>query len=66
MVPREWNLWTLERALRDHGEAEEEEELALLLVYLRDYASPDGSLPLDFDALVRESFGHLLELEGVA
>ncbi len=65
-MPREWNLWTLERALRDHGEAEEEEELALLLVYLRDYASPDGSLPLDFDDLVRESFGHLLELEGVA
>ena len=31
-----------------------------LLVYLRDFASPDGLLPLDFDALVRESFGELV------
>jgi hypothetical protein len=30
------------------------------LHYLREYAGPDGMLPLDFDGLVRESFGELL------
>ena len=35
-------------------------QLRHLLVYLRDFASPEGVLPTDFDALVRESFGDLL------
>jgi len=39
---------------------EQREELSYLLVYLRDFASPEGVLPTDFDALVRESFGDLL------
>jgi hypothetical protein len=56
--PRQWNLWEIDRALRDSGEATEEQEF--LLMYLRDYAGPDGSLPLDFDDLVRESFGDVL------
>ena len=38
------------------GDRDREEEL-LLLIYLRDFATPDGQLPVDFDDLVRESFG---------
>jgi hypothetical protein len=53
-----WNVWELDRALRDTGTVTEEQEF--LLIYLRDYAGPDGSLPLDFDGLVRESFGDVL------
>jgi hypothetical protein len=52
--PQRWNIWDLERAVRDGGEVSEEQEF--LLMYLRDYADPDGLLPLDFDGLVRESF----------
>jgi hypothetical protein len=63
--PRHWNVWAIEEAIRARGE-EQAEELSYLLVYLREYAAPDGSLPLDFDDLVRESFGDLLETEGVA
>ena len=28
-----------------------------MLLYLRDFASADGKLPIDFDPLVREAFG---------
>ena len=56
--PRNWNLWDIERAQRDRGEPDDEREF--LLMYLRDYAGPDGNLPLEFDDLVRESFGELL------
>ena len=60
--PREWNLWELERAARDHGgdDVARNEERSYLLMYLRDFAGPDGTLPADFDALVRESFGDVL------
>jgi hypothetical protein len=58
VVPRQWNIWELEQALRAGNGANEEQEF--LLLYLRDFAGPDGLLPLDFDALVRESFGDLL------
>lgn len=57
-VARQWNIWELDRAARDGGQLDEEREF--LLLYLRDYAGPDGLLPLDFDALVRESFGDVL------
>jgi hypothetical protein len=56
--PRRWNIWELDRAARDSGRLDEEREF--LLLYLRDHAGPDGLLPIDFDALVRESFGDLL------
>jgi hypothetical protein len=36
------------------------EELSYLLHYLREFASPDGVLPVDFDGLVRESFGEIV------
>jgi hypothetical protein len=29
-------------------------------MYLRDFADADGELPIDFDALVRDSFGELV------
>jgi hypothetical protein len=60
--PREWNLWELERAARDHGgnDLARNEERSYLLMYLREFAGPDGTLPADFDALVRESFGDVL------
>jgi hypothetical protein len=60
--PREWNLWELERAVREHGgdDVAQNEERAYLLVYLREFAGPDGMLPADFDGLVRDAFGDLL------
>jgi hypothetical protein len=62
-TPREWNLWDLERIARERPPEDplRAEEQAYLLVYLREFARPDGTLPLDFDRLVRESFGDLLE-----
>ena len=60
--PREWNLWDLERAVREHAgdDIVQNEERAYLLVYLREFAGPDGMLPVDFDGLVRDAFGDLL------
>jgi hypothetical protein len=60
--PQEWNLWELERLVRDAPDADpaRNEELSYLLHYLREFASPDGVLPVDFDALVRESFGEIV------
>lgn len=62
-TPREWNLWELERLARERAGAdiERDEERSYLLMYLRDFASPEGTLPVDFDLLVRESFGELIE-----
>jgi outer membrane biosynthesis protein TonB len=62
--PQEWNLWTLEKLVRDRADNEADEERSFLLVYLREFANPDGLLPRDFDALVRESFGELLAASG--
>lgn len=60
--PREWNLWELERASREDATADvaKTEERAYLLMYLREFAGPDGNLPADFDGLVRDAFGDLL------
>jgi hypothetical protein len=61
--PQEWNVWELERLAR--GEArrapERADELQFLLVSLRQFAEPGGLLPTEFDGLVRESFGGLLD-----
>jgi hypothetical protein len=63
-VPQEWNVWDLERRLQAQtGGQVADEERTYLLLYLREYASPDGVLPVEFDALVRESFGDLVEAE---
>jgi hypothetical protein len=60
--PRQWNLWDLERLSREHagGNETRDEERSFLLMYLRDFAGPDGMLPIDFDGLVRDSFGDLV------
>jgi hypothetical protein len=57
-APREWNVWELERLARD-GEAHDE-EVAFLLLELRQFANAHGQLPLSFDPVIRESFGELL------
>jgi outer membrane biosynthesis protein TonB len=65
--PRRWNLWDLERRARDEAAQADPlryEEWSYLFVHLRQFASPDGSLPTEFDGLVRESFGELLEHAG--
>lgn len=52
-----WNVWSLEQLARDNPSAE---ELAFLVLSLREFADSSGTLPADFDPLVRESFGDLL------
>ena len=61
--PREWNLWDLERIAREEAAVhpERRDEWAFLFVHLRQFATADGALPAEFDGLVRESFGGLLE-----
>jgi hypothetical protein len=65
-APREWNLWELERGARDHttDDVAKNEERAYLLIYLREFAGPDGTLPADFDGLIRDAFGDLVHLAG--
>ncbi|MGH3056996.1 MAG: hypothetical protein ACRDPP_02015 [Gaiellaceae bacterium] len=65
-APRRWNLWDLERRARDEQQRDPDryEEWSYLFVHLRQFATPDGSLPTEFDGLVRESFGDLLEHAG--
>jgi hypothetical protein len=59
---REWNLWDLERRAREQaGNAPWDEEWSALFTQLRVFANADGVLPKEFDGLVRESFGKLIE-----
>jgi hypothetical protein len=60
--PREWNLWELERVVREAAgaDAARDEERSFLLMYLREFADPDGMLPVTFDPLVRETFSDVL------
>ena len=60
---RQWNIWYLERVLRERAGADvaRDEERSALLMYLREFASADGALPADFDDLVRESFDELID-----
>jgi hypothetical protein len=57
---REWNIWDLQRLVRDGADDSRQEERAALVLSLRDFARADGTLPFEFDELVRESFGSLL------
>lgn len=61
--PRSWNLWDLERIAREERRVhpERRDEWAYLFLHLRQFAQADGSLPPEFDGLVRESFRGLLE-----
>lgn len=59
---REWNIWDLERRAREQaGDAPRDEEWSALFTHLRPFANADGMLPKEFDDLVRESFGQLIE-----
>jgi hypothetical protein len=60
---RQWNIWDLERLARAEAQEhpERRDEWAFLFVHLRQFANADGVLPTEFDSLVRESFGGLLE-----
>jgi hypothetical protein len=61
--PREWNVWDLERIAREQAgdDVARNEERAYLLMYLREFANADGILPADFDGVVRETFGDVLD-----
>jgi hypothetical protein len=61
--PREWNVWELERAVREHAEADprRRREWNVTLGNLRQYANRRGALPVEFDPLVRETFRDLIE-----
>jgi hypothetical protein len=61
-MPRQWNLWELERLTRESSgdDVVRDEERQFLLMYLREFADSDGQLPVDFDGLVRDSFGELV------
>jgi hypothetical protein len=61
--PREWNLWELEKMARVEARRtpERADEWSYMFVHLRQYAEPGGQLPADFDALVRDAFGSLLD-----
>jgi hypothetical protein len=58
-APREWNVWELERLAREREgqDPAHDEELAFLLVELRQFANADGDLPVTFDPIVRDAFG---------
>lgn len=57
-TPRAWNLWRLEELVANRdGDQVRVEERALLLLHMRQFASPAGELPTEFDPLVREAFG---------
>lgn len=59
---REWNLWDLERKAREQrGNTPRDEEWSALFTHLRVFANADGILPKEFDGLVREEFGTLIE-----
>ncbi|MBD0291547.1 MAG: hypothetical protein ICV74_09850 [Thermoleophilia bacterium] len=61
--PRQWNLWELERLVRAEARRApaRADEWSYLVLHLRPFADAGGALPREFDGLVRESFGTLLE-----
>jgi hypothetical protein len=60
---REWNLWELERAVRNSPDESQREEWNALLIHLREFANADGDLPVEFDGFVRDSFAAALAVE---
>lgn len=59
---KRWNLWELEQVAKESGSRDpaRDEERALLLLTLRQFAASSGSLPSEFDPLVRDVFGPTL------
>jgi hypothetical protein len=64
LAPREWNIWELQHLVRERPDDERNEEWSALIASLRDFARVDGTLPGEFDQLVRDSFGELLAEDG--
>ena len=64
--PRRWNLWDLERRARDEASTIRSgtRSGSTCSSTCASSPTPDGSLPTEFDGLVRESFGELLEHAG--
>lgn len=61
-APKEWNLWDLERKAREPGGyAIRDAEWAALFIHLREFATAEGTLPKEFDELVRQSFAELIQ-----
>jgi hypothetical protein len=58
---KQWSIWALDKVARENTDA----ELRFLVLSLQEYANADGLLPLQFDPLVRESFGELLGIATV-
>jgi hypothetical protein len=56
-TPRTWNLWELERLAETMNSEAAAEERRLLLMHVREFADASGDLPVEFDALVRDTFG---------
>src|SRR5690349_12389798 len=56
-TPRAWNLWELERLAEGLNGGEAAEERTLLLLHMRQFADASGDLPVEFDPLVRDTFG---------
>jgi hypothetical protein len=55
-----WNVWALERLASERLSKESDYERSLLLVYLRDFASSDGTLPPEFNGFVESTFPDLI------
>lgn len=62
---QEWNIWELERLVRDHPDDRRREEWSALVLSLREFAAADGMLPAEFDELVWETFGATLVSDAV-
>jgi hypothetical protein len=60
---REWNIWELQRLVHDRADGSRQDEQAALVLTLRGFARADGTLPPEFDQLVREAFGPLIAAE---
>ncbi|MFL5970978.1 MAG: hypothetical protein ACJ750_01155 [Gaiellaceae bacterium] len=60
LAPREWNIWALQQLVRERPDDHRHEEWAALIASLRAFARVDGTLPGEFDELVRDSFGELV------
>jgi hypothetical protein len=58
-----WNVFDLERLARDVAgrDPQRDEEWRYTLLYLREFADADGSLPPSFDGFIRDSFSELVE-----
>jgi hypothetical protein len=64
LAPREWNIWELQHLVRERPDDDRHEEWVALIASLRDFARVDGTLPGEFDQLVRDSFADLLAEDG--